>query len=171
MSAASAIHINIFGPHPIAVFASPEQQARWLPDLAHGRVKAAFSVTEPDAGLDTTRIRTRARREGDEYVVDGRKVWTSTAQIADKIMLLVRTTPLEEVDRPTDGLTLLYTDLDRDRIEVREIHKMGRAAVDSNALFIDELRVPVGRPWPRRTATRSCSESSSKSGMASSGGS
>ncbi|MCP5150341.1 MAG: acyl-CoA/acyl-ACP dehydrogenase [Ectothiorhodospiraceae bacterium] len=142
MSAASAIHINIFGPHAITVFGTPDQCARWIPPLVAGREIACFGVTEPDAGLDTTRITTTARRAGDHYVVDGRKVWTSTAKVADKIMLLARTRPLGE-GRPADGLSLFYTDLDRARIEVREIPKMGRAAVDSNALFIDGLEVPV----------------------------
>jgi acyl-CoA dehydrogenase len=142
MSAASAIHINIFGPHPIAVFGTEAQQQRWLPELIEGRVKACFAVTEPDAGLDTSRIRTRAGRDGNRYIVHGQKIWTSTAQQADKIMLLARTTPRESCARGTDGLTLFYTDLDRDRIEVREIDKMGRKAVDSNQLFIDGLAVP-----------------------------
>ena len=143
MSAASSVHMNIFGPHPIVVFGNEEQRARWLPPLIAGEAKACFAVTEPDAGLDTTAIKTRAVRNRDRYIVDGRKVWTSTAQVADKIMLLVRTTPRDECERATHGMTLLYTDLDRDRIEVREIPKMGRAAVDTNSLFIDGLEVPV----------------------------
>ena len=143
MSAASAIHINIFGPHPIVVFATDAQKARWLPDLIAGRVKSCFGVTEADAGLDTTNIKTRAVRSGDGYVVDGKKVWTSTAQVADKIMLLVRTTPRDQVERRTDGLSLFYTDLDRNHCDVRLIAKMGRAAVDSNEVFIDRLPVPA----------------------------
>jgi acyl-CoA dehydrogenase len=142
MAACSAVHMNIFGPHPIVVHGTPEQQARWLPELIEGRVKACFAVTEPDAGLDTTNLKTRAERDGDGYVVSGRKIWTSTAQVADKMMLLARTAPREAGTRHTDGLTLFYTDLDRDRVEVREIEKMGRKAVDSNMLFIDGLRVP-----------------------------
>jgi len=143
MSAASAIHINIFGPHPIVVFANEEQKRRWLPDLVSGRTITCFGVTEPDAGLDTLSLRTTARREGEAYVVDGRKIWTSTAREADKIMLLARTTPIDQTSRRSEGLTLFYTDLDRDAVEVREIDKMGRKAVDSNELFIDGLRVPV----------------------------
>ena len=141
-AACSAIHINVFGPHAIVVHGTAQQRARMLPPLIAGREKACFGVTEPDAGLDTTRITTRAERVGDHYVVDGRKVWTSTAQHADRIMLLTRTTPRERCARPIDGMTLFYTALDRTRIEVREIDKMGRAAVDSNALFIDGLEVP-----------------------------
>ena len=140
---ASAVHMNIFGLNPVVVFGSPAQQARWLPDLIAGKQKACFAVTEPDAGLDTTRLRTQAKRDGDHYVVHGRKIWISTAQVADKMLLLARTTPLESVSRPTEGLSLFYTDLDRDHVEVREIEKMGRKAVDSNMLFIDGLRIPV----------------------------
>ncbi|MBB1624513.1 acyl-CoA dehydrogenase family protein [Achromobacter sp. UMC71] len=140
---ASAVHMNIFGLNPVVVFGSDEQRARWLEPLIAGREKACFAVTEPDAGLDTTKLSTRAVRQGDEYVVHGRKIWISTAQVANKMLLLARTTPLAEVDKPTQGLSLFYTDLDRERIEVREIEKMGRKAVDSNMLFIDGLRIPV----------------------------
>ena len=143
MSACSAIHINIFGPHPIVVFGDPEQRARWLPDLIEGKVFTCFGVTEPDAGLNTTQIRTRAVRGADGYVVNGRKIWISTAQEASKIMLLARTTPLEKCTRPTDGLSLFYTDLNREFCEVRVIDKMGRKAVDSNEVFIDALPVPL----------------------------
>ncbi|OZI62648.1 acyl-CoA dehydrogenase family protein [Bordetella genomosp. 11] len=140
---ASAVHMNIFGLNPVVVFGDAEQRARWLPDLIAGKHKACFAVTEPDAGLDTTRLATRAVREGDHYVVHGRKIWISTAQVAHKMLLLARTTPLADVDKPTHGLSLFYTDLDRERVEVREIDKMGRKAVDSNMLFIDGLRIPV----------------------------
>ncbi len=143
MSGASAVHINIFGLHPVVVFGTEAQRARMLPPLIAGHDKACFAVTEPDAGLNTTRIKTRAVREGDTYVVHGQKIWTSTAQIANKVLLLARTTPIEEVRRKTDGLTLFYTDLDRSRVEVRLIEKMGRHAVDSNMLFIDGLRIPA----------------------------
>ncbi len=143
MSAASAIHINLFGPHPIVVFGAEEQKQRWLPPLVAGEVKTCFGVTEPDAGLNTTALKTRAERSGNGYVVNGRKLWTTTAQEADKIMLLARTTPREDCAKATDGLTLFYTDLDRDYCDVREIPKMGRAAVDSNEVFIDGLPVPA----------------------------
>jgi acyl-CoA dehydrogenase len=142
MAAASTIHINLFGPHPIVCHGTPEQQARMIPPLVAGKDKVAFGVTEPDAGLDTTHITTRAVRDGKSYVVDGRKVWTSTAQVASKILLLTRTTPIEECRKPTDGMTLFYTDLDRNRIEVTLIEKLGRAAVDSNSVFIDGLVIP-----------------------------
>ena len=140
---ASAVHMNIFGLNPVVVFGTDEQRGRWLEPLIAGREKACFAVTEPDAGLDTTKLSTRAVRQDDEYVVHGRKIWISTAQVATKMLLLARTTPLSEVDKPTQGLSLFYTDLDREKIEVREIEKMGRKAVDSNMLFIDGLRIPV----------------------------
>jgi acyl-CoA dehydrogenase len=142
-SGASAIHMNIFGLHPVVVFGSAEQKQRFLPPLIAGTEKACFAVTEPDAGLDTTRLSTRAERRGDRYVLSGRKIWVSTAQVAEKMLILARTTPLEEVRRPSRGMTLFYTDLDRNAVEVREIPKMGRKAVDSNLLFIDGLEVPV----------------------------
>ncbi|MBD3646696.1 MAG: acyl-CoA/acyl-ACP dehydrogenase, partial [Pseudomonadales bacterium] len=143
MSGASAIHLNLFGPNPIVVFGSEEQKQRLLPPLIQGHDRACFGVTEPDVGLNTTRLKTRARRSGDHYLINGRKMWTTTAQTANKILLIARTTDLEDCDRPTDGLTLFYTDLNRDQVEVRLIEKMGRKAVDSNALFIDDLVVPV----------------------------
>jgi acyl-CoA dehydrogenase len=142
-SGASAVHMNIFGLNPVVVFGSEEQKRRFLPPLVAGKERACFAVTEPDAGLDTTRLRTRAVRDGDHYVLSGRKLWISTAQVATKMLVLARTTPLEAVAKPTEGLTLFYTDFDRSRIEVREIDKMGRKAVDSNLLFIDELPVPA----------------------------
>lgn len=143
MSACSSIHINIFGPHPIVVFGNEEQRQRWLPDLVQGKVFSCFGVTEPDAGLNTTRIRTRAEKSGNGYIVHGRKVWTTTAQESSKIMLLARTTPIEQCAKPTDGLSLFYTDLDRNHCDVRVIDKMGRKAVDSNEIFIDGLPVPL----------------------------
>jgi len=142
-AACSSIHINIFGPHAIVVHGTPEQKERMLRPLIEGKIRACFGVTEPDAGLDTTKLKTRAVLKGDRYIVHGRKMWISTAQIADKIMLIARTTPIEKCKRPTDGLTIFFTDFDRSKIEAREVHKMGRAAVDSNALFIDGLEIPV----------------------------
>jgi acyl-CoA dehydrogenase len=142
-SGASAIHMNIFGLNPVVVFGSEAQKQRILPPLIAGQDKACFAVTEPDAGLDTTQLKTQAVRDGDHYVLNGRKIWISTAQVANKMLILARTTPLDQVNKATNGLSLFYTDLDRQHVEVREIDKMGRAAVDSNMLFIDELRVPV----------------------------
>lgn len=143
MSGASAVHINIFGLNPVAVFGTEEQKQRMIPPMAEGREKACFAVTEPNTGLNTTQLKLRAIRDGDGYVVNGQKVWISTAQVADRILLLARTTPLEEVSRPTQGLSLFYTRFDRDRIRVREIEKMGRKAVDSNELFFEDFRIPA----------------------------
>src|ERR1051326_8292440 len=142
-SGASAVHMNIFGLHPVVVFGTEEQKERFLPPLIAGKEKACFAVTEPDAGLDTTRLKTRAMRDGNGYVITGRKIWTSTAQVTEKMLILTRTTPFEEATRPSQGMTLFYTDLDRSAVEVREIPKMGRHAVDSNMLFIDGLKVPL----------------------------
>ncbi len=143
MSGASAVHINIFGLNPVVVFGNESQKRRMLPPMAAGKVKACFAVTEPNTGLNTTQLKLRAARKGDRYVVDGQKVWISTAQVADKILLLARTTPLEEVRRPTEGLSLFYTDFDRSRIRVHEIEKMGRKVVDSNELFFEGFEIPV----------------------------
>ena len=142
MAAASSIHINIFGPHPIVVYGNNEQKEKWLPPLISGKEKTCFGVTEPDAGLDTGKLKTFAKKINGGYQVNGQKIWTSTAKIADKILLLARTIPVEECKKNTDGLTLFYTELDRKKIEVKEISKMGRAAVDSNQIFIDNLEVP-----------------------------
>jgi acyl-CoA dehydrogenase len=143
LSGASAVHMNIFGLNPVVVYGTDEQKRRMLPPVAAGMEKACFAVTEPDAGLQTTKLQTRAQRRGDHYVISGAKVWISTAQVADKMLILARTTPVDEVRKPTEGLSLFYTTLDRRFVEVREIEKMGRAAVDSNQLFIDGLEVPL----------------------------
>ena len=142
MSGASAVHINVFGLNPVLVYGSEEQKRRMLPPMVEGREKACFAVTEPNTGLNTTQLKTRAVRRNDRYVVDGQKVWISTAQVADKVLLLARTTPLEEVKKPTHGLSLFYTDLDRTRVDIRKIDKMGRHCVDSNELFIEGLEIP-----------------------------
>ncbi|NIJ36338.1 acyl-CoA dehydrogenase [Sphingopyxis panaciterrae] len=143
MSGVSAVHMNIFGLNPVVVFGSEEQKKRILPPLIAGAEKACFAVTEPNTGLNTTQLKTFARREGDTYFVSGHKVWISTAQVAEKMLILARTTPLEEVEKSTDGLSLFYTDLDRRFIDVHEIEKLGRKAVDSNELFIENLPVPA----------------------------
>ena len=143
MQGASAVHMNIFGLNPVVVFGTEEQKRRFLPPLIAGKEKSCFAVTEPNVGLDTTRLKTRAVREGNRYRIDGRKIWISTAQVADKVLLLARSTPIEEVSRPTQGLSLFYTNLDRTYVDVREIDKMGRKAVDSNERFIDGLPVPI----------------------------
>ena len=143
MSGVSAIHMNIFGLNPVVMFGTEEQKRRILPPLIAGKEKACFAVTEPNTGLNTTQLRTFAKRDGDRYLVTGRKVWISTAQVTEKMLLLARTTPLDAVRKPTQGLSLFYTDLDRRYVDVREIEKLGRKAVDSNELFIDNLPVPA----------------------------
>ena len=143
LSGASALHMNIFGLNPVVMFGSDEQKNRMLPPLIAGNDKACFAVTEPDAGLDTLSLKTKAVRHGDRYLLSGQKIWISTAQVASKILILARTTPFENVKRKTEGLSLFYTTLDRNHVNVREIAKMGRSAVDSNELFIEALPVPA----------------------------
>ena len=142
LSGASAVHMNIFGLHPVVVFGSDEQKQHWLPPLIAGKDRACFGVTEPNAGLNTLKLSTKAEKQGDHYLVSGQKIWISTAQVATKILLLARTTPVEEA-KGTEGLSLFYTNLDRSCIDVREIEKMGRKCVDSNEVFIDQLRIPA----------------------------
>ena len=139
----SAIHMNIFGLQPVVVFGTPQQKARMLPPLIKGEEKACFAVTEPDVGLNTTQIKTKAERRGDRYIISGQKIWISTAQVAHKVLILARTTPFDEVKRKTDGLSLFYTALDRSKAEIRPIRKLGRHAVDSNMIFFDGMEVPA----------------------------
>lgn len=143
MTGASSVHMNIFGLEPVAKFGSDEQKQRWLTPLIAGRERACFGVTEPNTGLDTLKLQSTARRVGNEYVLSGQKIWISTAQRADKILILVRTTPLDQVQKPSQGLSLFYTDLQVPQVEITEIPKMGRAAVDTNTLFFDDWHVPV----------------------------
>jgi acyl-CoA dehydrogenase len=143
MSGASAVHMNIFGLNPVVQFATEAQKHRMLPPLIAGKEKSCFAVTEPNTGLNTTQLKVKAEPKGDHYLLSGTKVWISTAQVADKMLILARTTALEQCAHHTDGLSLFYTDLDRRYVTAREIPKMGRKAVDSNELFIDGLRVPV----------------------------
>jgi acyl-CoA dehydrogenase len=142
MTAASSIHINMFGPHPILVFGTEEQKQKHIPPLVRGDAKVSFGVTEPNVGLDTTNITTFAKKVDGGYIVNGRKIWNSTAQQATKILLLARTQKREENKDPTKGITIFYTDFDREKIEVQLINKMGRKAVDSNMIFFDNLFVP-----------------------------
>jgi acyl-CoA dehydrogenase len=143
LSGASAVHMNIFGLNPVVVFGTEEQKRRFLPPLIAGTEKACFAVTEPNTGLDTTKLQTRAVRHGNGYAVHGQKIWISTAQVAERVLLLARTTPVEEIKNRTEGLSLFYTALDRKYVEARVIDKMGRKAVDSNQLFFDGLPVPL----------------------------
>lgn len=143
MSGASSVHMNIFGLNPVVQFATEQQKHRMLPPLIAGKEKSCFAVTEPNTGLNTTQLKVKAERKSDHYLLSGTKVWISTAQVADKMLILARTTPLEDCTSHTDGLSLFYTDIDRKYVTAREIPKMGRKAVDSNELFIDGLRVPI----------------------------
>jgi acyl-CoA dehydrogenase len=142
-SGGSAIHLNIFGPMPIAKFGSEEQRRRHIPRIISGQDKMCIGITEPDAGLDTTSLTTRATRTNDGYVLNGRKTWTTSAQRANKMLIIARTTPREEVQKSTQGLSLFYIDFDRTKIEAKPIPKMGRKAVESNQVFIDNLEIPA----------------------------
>lgn len=142
MSGASAVHINIFGLQPIILFGTEAQKQRSIPAIISGEDKACFAVTEPNTGLNTTQLKTRAERKDGGYLVNGEKIWISTAQVASKMLLLARTTPLDQCARKTEGLSLFYTDFDKAKIETRVIDKMGRHAVDSNMLFFEDLWVP-----------------------------
>ncbi|MBT3788009.1 MAG: acyl-CoA/acyl-ACP dehydrogenase [Alphaproteobacteria bacterium] len=142
MTAASSVHINMFGPHPILVFGTEEQKQKHIPPLVRGEEKVSFGVTEPNVGLDTTNITTFAEKVDGGYIVNGRKIWNSTAQQATRILLLARTQKREENKDPTKGITIFYTEFDRKKIEVQLIHKMGRKAVDSNMIFFDNLFIP-----------------------------
>lgn len=142
MTAASSIHGPVFSMEPITQFGTPEQQLRMIPPIISGEERMCFAVTEPNVGLDTTKLKTRAERVDGGYRVNGEKIWITNAHVADKMMLLARTTPLDQVKRKTDGLSLFYTAIDRSKIEHRLIPKMGRAAVGSNMLFINDFFIP-----------------------------
>ncbi|GAA1365060.1 acyl-CoA dehydrogenase family protein [Arthrobacter rhombi] len=142
MNGASSMHLSIFGMHPVVVHGTEQMKQENLPRIANGDLHVCFGVTEPGAGLDTTQITTFARRDGSDYVVNGRKVWISKAAESEKVLLLTRTTKSEDVQKKTDGMTLFFTDIDRDHVDIRPIKKMGRNAVTSNELFIDDLRIP-----------------------------
>ena len=142
-SGASAIHLNIFGPMPIVKFGTDEQKAKFLPRIIEGEDKMCFAVTEPNSGLDTSSLETRAERTNEGYRINGRKIWTTSAQRANKILIIARTTPKEEARKPTEGLSLFYADFDRASIDAKPIPKMGRRAVECNTLFIDDLHVPA----------------------------
>ena len=137
----AALAIGIFGLNPVVVFGTDDQKRKWLPPVIKREDIACFAVTEPNTGLDTTRLTTRAVDKGDHYLVNGEKIWTSTAQVCNKMLLIARTKDESETDKPVNGLSLFYTDLDRNHCEIRAIDKMGRKCVDSNQVFIDNLEV------------------------------
>jgi acyl-CoA dehydrogenase len=140
-SGASPIHFYVFPPTPVIKFGTEEMKQRELPRICSGESILAFGVTEPNAGTDTSRIQTRAEKKGSRYIVNGRKVWTTNAQHANKILLLARTSDRDSA-KPLKGMTLFYTDFDRSAMHVRLIEKLGRAAVDSNEVAIENLEVP-----------------------------
>ena len=141
MNGATSLHLTIFGLNPVVRHGTEELRRRILPEAAAGRLHVAFGVTEPDAGSDTPSITTRAVRAGDQYIIRGKKVWTSKALESSKVLLLARTTPLEECKRRTDGMTLFLANLDPQYVTIRPIEKLGRNAVDSNEVFYDDLPV------------------------------
>jgi len=142
MQGVSAIHVNLFGPMPIVVHGTEDQKRAWLPRLIAGQDRMCFGVTEPNSGLETSAIQTKAERTNDGYVLSGRKIWTTTAQSANKIMIIARTTPREQCAKPTEGMSLFYTDMNRDYVDAQIIPKMGRKSVECNTVFIDGLHVP-----------------------------
>ena len=145
MAGAQSIHANVYATQPVSKFATNEQRQRMLPKLISGEWRACFGVTEPNTGLDTLRLRTRAVRSGDGYTITGQKIWISSAQVAAKMILLARTTPLEEVKKPSEGLSLFFIDFDKTApgLELRRIKKMGGRAVDANEVFFDNYQVPM----------------------------
>jgi acyl-CoA dehydrogenase len=140
---ASAIHLNIFGLMPVVKFGTADQKQRHLAKIIAGEDKACFAVTEPNSGLDTANLETRAEKHGNGYRINGRKIWTTMAQRANKILIIARTTPKDQTAKPMQGLSLFYTDFDRARIDAKPIPKMGRKAVECNMLFIEDLQVPA----------------------------
>ncbi|PVH98989.1 acyl-CoA dehydrogenase NM domain-like protein [Periconia macrospinosa] len=144
IAGAQSIHANVYATQPVAKFATPEQRQRMLPGLIAGRTRTCFGVTEPNTGLETLKLRTTAKKEGDFYLVSGQKIWISSAQVATKMVLLARTTPLEEVQKPSEGLSLFFIDLDKDApgLELKPIKKMGGRAIDANEVFFDNFRIP-----------------------------
>ncbi len=143
MNGASPIHLSMFGIHPLVRHGSDAMREKYLPEVASGALQVAFGVTEPDAGTDTTSIRTFARREGGRYLVRGRKVWTTKATHCQRVVLLVRTTPRDRVKRRTDGMTLLFAELQRPEVSISPISKLGRNAVSTCEVVYEDLPVSL----------------------------
>ncbi|MFJ8066868.1 acyl-CoA dehydrogenase family protein [Psychrobacillus sp. NPDC096426] len=141
MDGASTIHLSMFGANPLFYHGNKEQLQKYLPDVASGKMHVCFGVTEPNAGTDTSRITTFAKKQGDKYIINGHKVFITKAQHSDRILLLTRTTPYDEVEKKTDGMSLFFAPLDRSAITIKEIEKMGRNGIDTNELFIENLVV------------------------------
>ncbi|KAA6414962.1 MAG: acyl- dehydrogenase [Lasallia pustulata] len=145
MAGAQSIHANVYATQPVAKFATEEQRKKMLPRLIGGEWRACFGVTEPNTGLETLKLKTQAIRDGDHYLISGQKIWISSAQVASKMVLLARTTPLEDVKKPSEGLSLFFVDFDKNApgLDLRRIKKMGGKAVDANEVFFDNYRVPA----------------------------
>ena len=142
-SGASAIHLNIFGPKPLEIFGSEEQRLEHLPKIISGEQKMCFAVTEPNSGLDTSSLESKAEKQPNgNYKLYGRKIWTTGAQRADKILIIARTTPKDQCSKPYLGLSLFYTDFDKVKAGAKPIPKMGRKAVECNMLFFDGYDIP-----------------------------
>ncbi|KAF2116174.1 acyl-CoA dehydrogenase/oxidase [Lophiotrema nucula] len=143
IAGAQSIHANVYATQPVAKFATPEQRHRMLPKLIAGETRTCFGVTEPNTGLETLKLKTTARKDGDSYLVSGQKIWISSAQVATKMVLLARTTPLEEVKKPSEGLSLFFVDLDKSApgLELKRIKKMGGRAIDANEIFFDNFKI------------------------------
>ena len=145
LAGAQSVHANVYATQPIAKFGTHKQQTTMLKPLIKGETRACFGVTEPNTGLETLKLKTTAKRDGDSYLINGQKIWTSSAQVASRMVLLARTTPLEEVQKKSQGLSLFFIDVNKnDRgLELKKIKKMGGRAVDANEVFFDNYRVPV----------------------------
>lgn len=145
MAGAQSLHANVYATQPVAKFATRDQLQRMLPPLISGEVRACFGVTEPNTGLETLKLRTTATKDGDSYRISGQKIWITSAQVATKMVLLARTTPLEQVKRSSEGLSLFFIDFDKTQpgLELKKIKKMGGRAVDANEVFFDNYRIPA----------------------------
>ena len=145
MAGAQSVHANVYATQPVAKFATEDQKREMLPGLIRGESRTCFGVTEPDTGLETLKLKTRAIRDGDSYLITGQKIWISSAQVATKMVLLARTTPLEDVRNQSEGLSLFFIDLQKDSegLSMRRILKMGGRAIDANEVFFDNYRVPA----------------------------
>lgn len=145
IAGAQSVHANVYATQPVSKFATKEQRERMLPKLIKGEWRTCFGVTEPNTGLDTLKLKTLARKEGDSYSVTGQKIWITNAQIANKMVLLARTTPIEEVTKPSEGLSMFFIDLDKTKpgLELKKIRKMGGNAVDANEVFFDNYKIPA----------------------------
>lgn len=146
MAGAQAIHANVYATQPLARFGTEEQLKETIPNIINGRARTCFGVTEPNTGLETLKLKTLATKKGDGYSVSGQKIWITCAQVASKMILLARTQTLEEVQKPTQGLSMFCIDLDRSHpgLEMKKIRKMGGRAVDANEVFFDNYEIPSG---------------------------